>query len=89
MACPAKGLAPEPAAVHTHALAGSRGAEDRPSDPRHASTSLLELVVTTEFTIFELAYSRPGSLPRACAPTGPRSTGATTYKVLGLSNLKD
>ena len=39
MACPAKGLAPEPAAVHTHALAGSRGAEDRPSDPRHASTS--------------------------------------------------
>ena len=43
---------------------------------------MLEPVVTTEFTILELAYSRPGSL-RACAPTGPRSTGATTYKAFG------
>ena len=40
------------------------------------ANALLEPVVTTEFTILELTYSRPGSLPRACAPTGPRSTGA-------------
>ena len=49
---------------------------------------LLEPVVTTEFTILELAYSRPGSLQRACAPTGPRFTGATTYKALGLTQPK-
>ena len=44
---------------------------------------LLEPVVTTEFTILELAYSRPGSLPQACAPIGPRSTGTTIYKAFG------
>ena len=44
---------------------------------------LLEPVMTTEFTILELAYSRTGSLPRVCAPTGLRSTGATTYKTFG------
>ena len=44
---------------------------------RHADGSwALEPVVTTEFTILEQAYSRPGSLPRACAPTSSKSTGA-------------
>ena len=41
---------------------------------------MLESMVTTEFTILELAYSWPGR---------PRSTGATTYKALGLFNPKD
>jgi hypothetical protein len=36
---PRQGARAGTAAVRTHALAGSRGAEDRPSDPRHASTS--------------------------------------------------
>ena len=45
--------------------------------------SLVRTVVTTEFMILELAYSRLSSLPRACAPTGLRFTGATTYKVFG------
>jgi hypothetical protein len=40
---------------------------------------LLEPVVTTEFSILELACSRLGSL-RACAPTGPSPLKLTTYK---------
>ena len=55
---------------------------------RRSRDFLLEPVVTTEFTILELAYSRPSSLPRACAPTGLRSTRATTYKALGLTQPK-
>ena len=42
---------------------------------RAALQRLLKPMVTTEFSILKLAYSRPGSLPRACAPTGPRFTG--------------
>jgi hypothetical protein len=58
----------------------ARSSRYRPSPPRYFYIDLVvarcwKLVVTTEFSILELACSRPGSI-RACAPTGPRSTRA-------------